>query len=146
MGNLATKGTVSNLYICKGQSGVYVAAAESYTTLIERTSWTDFEGYQLLRDPHTVVEVPLLKTPNVSALLRLANRHHPDRVNRLKSGRAVPVSVFTEAGKLLDTFPSGRALQRSGRISGWRANVSAHAWGGYHYGPERLVILYGNPK
>lgn len=122
---------MSNLYVCKGQFGVYVAAAESYATLIERTSWTDFKGYQPLRDPHTVVEVPLLKTPYVSTLLRVANRFHPDRVNRLKPGRpGTPVSVFTEAGKLVETFPSARALQRSGRISGWLANVSAHAWGG----------------
>lgn len=137
---------MSNLYICKGQSGVYVAAAESYATLIERTSWTDFEGYQLLRDPHTFVEVPLLKTPHVSALLRLANRHHPDRVNRLKPGRpGVPVSVFTEAGKWLETFPSARAFLRAGYMSGWLANVSAHCWGGYHISPG-LCALYGNPK
>ena len=113
--------------------------------MLERTSLTNFDGYSFLREPHRIrAEIPLIASPTHSAIVRLANRFMPERVNRLRPRVATPVSVFTLDHELVATYDSIRACQREQPLNGWLATVSAVAWGGYPYGGQ--VYLFGRPN
>lgn len=128
-----------------GAGAEYIAAVESYGTMLERTSLTiGFDGYAFLRQPHTLAaEVPLAG-PTYSAIVRLVNQFKPERVNRLRPRVRTPVSVFTLDHELVATYPSIRACQREQPLNGWLATVSAVAWGAYPYGGQ--LYLFGTPN
>lgn len=136
---------IGNLLVLRNEAGrEYIAAAESYGAMIERTSLTIFEGYSFLRQPHRLVAtVPLIAGPTHSAIVRLVNRFKPERVNRLLPRVPTPVSVFTLDYELVATYDSIRACQREQPLNGWRATMTAVAWGGYPYAGQ--IYLYGRP-
>lgn len=137
---------IGSLLVLRNAAGAeYIAAAESYGAMIERTALTNFDGYSFLRQPHKLVAaIPLIDGPTQSAIVRMVNRFMPHRVNRLRPRVATPVSVFTLDHELVATHDSIRATTRSQPLNGWLATVSAVAWGAYPYGGR--IYLFGRPN